>query len=262
MVGSEFASCWLKFGGAHEHLDTLKAELSEWHSNDPYVISSNSDADGSRYGFVVEIKARPRLERWSLIAGDCIHNLRSALDTALYGVAIRENHGFDPPPNAASLQFPICDAPEALADQMSRRRLVDLSTKTQIWIERAQPYNRSHVSKPPLLRLLREFDNLDKHRLLNVVLQHLSDGTIECKKGSLDGHSFKPHFLQTAIQSDVEVLFITVVPPKANVEFKFSGSIAVTVSHSPGPSGERISSLHDTLAALITEVRGIINDAI
>jgi hypothetical protein len=60
----------------------------------------------------------------------------------------------------------------------------------------------------------------------------------------------------------MEVLSVTVVPPKANLEFKFSGAITVTVSHSPGPSGESISSLHDTLAALITEVRGIINDAI
>ncbi len=236
--------------------------MSELHRSDPYVVSTKSDVDGSRYGFVVEIKTQPRLERWSLIAGDCIHNLRSALDTALYAVAVRENHGFDPPPNAASLQFPICDAPEGFAEQMSRRKLVDLSAKAQIWIETAQPFNRSHRSKPPLLRLLREFDNLDKHRLLNVVLQHLSDGTIECKKGSLDGHSFKPHFLRTPIQSGGEVLFVTVVPPKANVEFKFSGSITVTVSHSPGPSLERISSLHDTLAAFISEVRGIINDAI
>jgi hypothetical protein len=251
-----------KVGRAHEHLDTLKSELSAWHSNDPYIVSSNNDADGSRYGFLVEIKTQPQLERWSLIAGDCIHNLRSALDTALYAVAVRENHGFDPPPNASTLQFPICDVPEALAEQMSRRKLVDLSTKAQVWIERAQPYNRSHRSKPPLLRLLREFDNLDKHRLLNVVLQHLSGGTIECKKGSLDGHSFTPHFLRTPIRSGVEVLFVTVVPPKANLEFKFSGAITVTVSHSPGPSGEMISSLHDTLAALITEVRSIINDAI
>jgi hypothetical protein len=118
------------------------------------------------------------------------------------------------------------------------------------------------VRKPPPLRLLREFDNLDKHRLLNLVLQHLSDAEIECKKDSLIGHSFRSRFLGAPVQGGVEVALVTVDPPKINVEFRFKGSIAVTVSHSPGPSGERISSLHDTLAALITEVKIIINDAI
>jgi hypothetical protein len=261
VVGSEFASCWLKIGRAHEHLDTLTSELSEWHRDDPYVVSSNSDANGSRYGFVVEIKAKPPLDRWSLIAGDCIHNLRSALDTALYALAVRENHGIDPA-NAGQLQFPICDTPEALAKQISQRRMTGLSPKAQVWIERAQPYNRSYVHKPPLIRLLAEFDNLNKHRMMNLVLQHLSDAKIESRKISPADHSFKVHFVETPIQSGAEVASVIIDPPSANLDLKLTGSISVTVRHSPSPSGECISSLHDVLAALITEVRGIINDAI
>jgi hypothetical protein len=261
VVGSEFASCWLKLGRAHEHLDTLTSELSEWHRNDPYVVSSNSDANGSRYGFVIEIKIKPPLDRWSLIAGDCIHNLRSALDTALYALAVRENHGVDPA-NAGQLQFPICDTPDALAKQISQRRMTGLSTKAQVWIERAQPYVRSYVHKPPLIRLLAEFDNLNKHRMMNLILQHLYDAKIESRKISTADHSFKVHFVGTPIQSGAEVASVIIDPPNANLDLKFTGSISVTVSHSPSPSGESISSLHDVLAALITEARGIINDAI
>jgi hypothetical protein len=59
MVGPEFASCWLKIGRAEEHFNTFNAEFVEWMGCDPYSISTNSNADGSRYSVIVEIKHPP-----------------------------------------------------------------------------------------------------------------------------------------------------------------------------------------------------------
>jgi hypothetical protein len=42
-------------------------------------------------------------------------------------------------------------------------------------LESIQPYKGPHGAVPPLLSMLREFDDCDKHRLLNVVLANVSE---------------------------------------------------------------------------------------
>jgi hypothetical protein len=259
-LGPEFASCLLKVSRAQEHLDGLKAEFSEWFASDPYFISKTSNTDGSHHGVAIEITKPPNFDRWSLISAECIHNLRTALDTALYAVAIRES-GLNPPPNASELQFPIAESPDSLEKQMRRRKLTSLSTRTQIWIERAQPYNRPHGSNPPVLRLLNELDNSNKHRMLNLAVQHLSEGKITFRSPLIDGVP-TIHFLRTPIYSGVEFAFFTLNPPQRDVKFDFQGSLTISISHSPGPDGGTVSSLHDLLAVLVREVGGIINGAI
>ena len=147
MVGAEFASCLLKLGRAEEHLDLLKSEFAEWGRSDPYAVSTKQNVDGSRHAVVVNIPRKPPFDRWSLIAGDCIHNLRSALDNVLYAVAIRES-GATPPPNFDKLQFPLTSSIGEFNSQCARR-LKGISAKTLRWVEEAQPYNRFHPSNRP-----------------------------------------------------------------------------------------------------------------
>jgi hypothetical protein len=45
--------------------------------------------------------------------GDCLPNLRCALDHLVYAIAIHES-GQSPPPCEGSLAFPICDSPDLL----------------------------------------------------------------------------------------------------------------------------------------------------
>lgn len=234
--------------------------MEEWRGRDPYVISHKSNAEGSRYSFIVDIKTPPPLEQWSLIAGDCVHNLRSALDSALYATAIHDS-GVNPPPDAGRLQFPICDTEAAFDKEKSRRKLSNLSVKAQVWIERAQPYNRTYKDSPSLLRILREFDNTDKHRLLNVTLLAVSNGKVKFIP-PLGNIIPTLNCRTTSVQSGKEFMSLTLSSPKRELKFEFDGSFAVCVRHSPWPSGQGVSSLHDLLASLITEVRGLINDAI
>ena len=259
MMGAEFASCLLKLGRAEEHLDTFKTEFQKWSDSEPYVITKKCNSDGSHHGLVIDIMNPPPQDRWSLIAGDCIHNLRSALDTVVYAVAVRES-GVSPPPNADKLQFPITDCPEAFEVQR-KRRIASLSVKTQAWIERAQPYNRPHKTNPPLLRILSEFSNSDKHRTLNVALQHASHGRFKFLS-PLMGSVPTLHYLRTPIHSGPEFVFFTLDPPKRDVNYKYDGAIAISVTHSPGPSGNTVSGLQDLLECLIAEVRRIINGAV
>jgi hypothetical protein len=91
MIGSEFDTCWLKIGRAEEHWNTLYTENKAWVDGTPYNSSKRCNEDGSRHSLVVEIKKHPPLDRWSLVAGDCVHNLRSTLDALVYALAVRQS---------------------------------------------------------------------------------------------------------------------------------------------------------------------------
>ena len=99
MVGPEFASCWLKIGRAQEHFKIFDSELGEWTNSKPYSILQKSDPEGCRHTLILELKRPFPADKWSLIAGDCIHNLRCALDHLVYALAVK-NSGTTPPPDA------------------------------------------------------------------------------------------------------------------------------------------------------------------
>src|SRR5208282_3855961 len=105
MVGPEFASCWLKIGRAEEHFQAFQTEHDAWVDTSPYQVVRKRNADGSRHSLLAEVNNPPPLDRWSLIAGDCVHNLRSALDHLAYALAAHKIG--EAPPNPRSLQFPI-----------------------------------------------------------------------------------------------------------------------------------------------------------
>lgn len=258
MVGPEFSSCWLKLGRAEEHFNTFKAEIVAWLQGQPYVVSRKSDAEGRRHSLVVEIKSPPPLDRWALIAGDCIHNLRSVLDHLIYAVAVRES-GSSPPPNAKNLQFPIADTPQGFAGQ--KRRIASLSGKVQARIEGSQPYHRPHPDLPPLLALLSEFDNSDKHRLLHVAFANVGSGKFSFTTVGLAPimpSSFGYH--PGPIESGAEFAWFTMEPPKRDVDYHYEATFVVSVAHAAGPSGRTVGELGYLLEILIAEVRRIVDD--
>jgi hypothetical protein len=261
MIGPEFASCFLKLGRAEEHFNTIKAELIEWKERNPYIVSKQCDAQGSRHSLIVEITYPPPLEHWSLIAGDCIHNLRATLDNLVYAIAVKES-GTDLPPNFNILQFPITGTPKEYAGQ--QRRIATLSANTQARIERAQPYNRSHTELPPLLALLSEFDNVDKHRLLNVVVNNVSGGKFSIPLTGEMGIFVPPDigYYSGPIKSGTEFAYFILTPPKRDVHYEYKATFVVSIAHSAGPSGRTFGELAYLLEIIITEVRRIVESFI
>lgn len=255
MLGPEFANCWLKIGRAEEHANTFYRELKTWVDGDPYVIRRKLNADGSRHSLVVEdIKTEPTLDRWGLILGDCIHNLRSTLDNFVYALAIHET-GQDPPADKKILQFPITDKPEDFPKQLWR--LKSLSAHMQAAIERVQPYNRRHPSLPPLLALLRDLDDFDKHRLLNVVIFQVGEGEFSFR---LPPGSGKPvvDFRKERLERGAEMVWFTVSPPQPDLQYDHKAAIVVTIGHIPGPSGNGRTEAPVVIHSLITEVKKVI----
>src|ERR1035441_2446558 len=255
MAGSEFAVCRLKLGRAEEHFDSLKAEIALWKHSNPCVVAKKRDAEGSRHSFIIEIRNRPPLDRWSLIAGDCVHNLRTALDSLVYAIGIAVS-GDNPPPEAHRLQFPIADTLELFVQQRSRIASLGASVNTRI--EGAQPYRRPHQQLPPLLSLIRDFDNFDKHRLLNIVVASLTQGGITWKLSGDDQSTVTAGQHVGPVESGTEVAYHVVSPPKQEMDYEYEGTVEVAVAHAPAPSGRGFTQIEYVLTALLEEVHGIV----
>jgi hypothetical protein len=120
----------------------------------------------------------PPLQRWSLFIADAFNNLRNALDHLVYAIAIHESVP-NLPPHERRLQVPITDSKVKFDEAINDRHLLgQISDPVRAAIENAQPFNRPHPTLPPLLAILRDFTNSDKHKLLHLALATVIQGDI------------------------------------------------------------------------------------
>lgn len=123
--------------------------------------------DDSRQTLTVEVKVVdvPEIpERWSLLVGDALHNLRCALDYLAYELVALNNNGiYD-----ESTQFPIATDPAADERAYGRHgwRTLQLLGPQRPLIEQAQPYHDPANIYAAALGVLQGLSNSDKHRLL------------------------------------------------------------------------------------------------
>jgi hypothetical protein len=154
----------LKLRRAEDHLNALSAEIRENVENHPITIRSQENPiDDSFSAFLENV---PEVKReWGVMLGDFLHNTRSALDhlvcalVVVSGGTVRSRH-----------QFPICDTPRDWERDVGRPprnsgRLGSIDPSHVAIIESMQPYQAT--TGLPSLRILRDFSNADKHRLLH-----------------------------------------------------------------------------------------------
>ena len=71
-------------------IDKLLREIEAWEQARPYTARWSSDDVSSSLSVIVDIDTAPPAQEWGLRFGDAVHNLRSALDHAVYGFAIAD----------------------------------------------------------------------------------------------------------------------------------------------------------------------------
>lgn len=159
-----------KIDRADEHLDALYSELEAFF--EPY--SNRELAYHARDGAWDVILVRPLLDeipplRLSIICGDVVHNLRSALDHLVWQLVLAEGNK---PGKWTS--FPIYSDPKDFNLNVRFRKkkrgsgpLEGINPNGQAWaaIEGAQPYYAVNPRANPL-SMLNELDVTDKHRSL------------------------------------------------------------------------------------------------
>ncbi|MPZ47990.1 MAG: hypothetical protein GEU75_01520 [Dehalococcoidia bacterium] len=171
-----FLSAEAKYRRAIDHFDLLDSELTA-HGRDHIQGAIKSvSLDGTKWTWHLALGEPANLDRWGAIIGECLFDLRSSLDNALYGLAIKASNA-NPPPGERELQFPIADEPSDFRKQ--RWHLADLrNTPYEAGIKLLQPYKRPHPPYRPMLSYLRDFNDRDKHRVYHVLAGGMEGGDV------------------------------------------------------------------------------------
>lgn len=173
-----------KLERAKEHLESLEAQIAVFLRGQPYSLVENLDRKTCTYTVKARIKRQPPL-RIATTAGDCIHNLRSALDHMIVGLCIDagtwpedDEDGNGKRKRPFRPRFPICDT-EDFWNNVHKGNLKGLSDAAIAQVRAFQPYNGYMGGSPqshPLWHL-ETWWNRDKHNLLVPAFGYIEDFT-------------------------------------------------------------------------------------
>jgi len=183
MSGSLLRDPFLKLGRAKVHMEGLYDLIHRWLQDDPCKVEPQLNPQTGEVIVYAEPTREPPVEEWSVIIGDIIHNLRSALDQLVWAltVAYQSTPPLNPIPKRGPgsdwriIGFPICIKPHPLdgsGNVISWHVAKDLKS---LWgvrpslraeFQGLQPFNHGQNAAKKPLAVLNELWNIDKHRHL------------------------------------------------------------------------------------------------
>ncbi len=156
---------YAKVERATDHLNALKSEIAQFCELNAHEVRHEADFQAGEKTLVYYARENIPL-RWSIVIGEIIHNLRSALDQAVYDLTIRESG------QAVELsEFPIFADKNAFLRTTRGGGLYKIrgvGEKTKRVIEELQPFNIRKEGTESVLWLLHELSNIDKHRTIHL----------------------------------------------------------------------------------------------
>jgi len=169
MAGNR-GSWWLKLERAESHLAELDREIARYAARDPYVAvrEIHCELHPACWRFTLQVRHEPD-RGLAMIAGDAVHNMRTALDH-IAAALVPSDHRRD-----AAYPIGLEDNPKTREGFQKRLRGADPEAMTII--RETQPYllpteteRRRHG-----LAVISHLDNLDKHRQLMLIASGLAN---------------------------------------------------------------------------------------
>jgi len=175
-LGSGVRSAKTKLIRAAKHIKALQRSIAKYAASHPYKITKSKSKGTER----LTIPKSPPAEI-SVIAGEVLYQIRSALDHLAFNLVQRNPGGITLPKNwFKRVEFPLyLEAPKEssspsipnslpVPQKAFDRMLPGISKEAFAFIERAQPYYGKGEPNSAL-GYLAELSNIDKHRYLNVI---------------------------------------------------------------------------------------------
>jgi hypothetical protein len=151
----------LKIERAKKHIADLERELRAFLDAKPYGVGAKREPQTRKLIYYVT-SVNPVPEYLSLITGDIIQNLISALDHLAYQLVFKDTGGH--PPKPSKIYFPIADT-ITIYEAEKNRKVEGARKDTFKAIDAIKPYKGGN----DLLWMLYRLNNIDKHRLLLTV---------------------------------------------------------------------------------------------
>lgn len=148
----------LKIDRAKHHINDLNGKINAYLAQRPYTLVVIDDPEAEKR--TVRIKTNIAIpDELSMILGDAIHNLRSALDLVVFGMVGNKA------PRPEAVQFPFASRVEALEATIKNRQVEFAGEKVVNAIKALKPYPGGDA----LLYGIHALDIADKHKLIVAV---------------------------------------------------------------------------------------------
>jgi hypothetical protein len=178
----DLTECMARREWASQHLGRLRAAVKAYEHSNPYAI--RQDFDSRAYASSVYITPTPVSLEISFMAGDVIHNLRSALDHLAWQLALAIDprapvFPLEDDPDGAGwrgLYFPLGSKPDD-ADDWLPKRLRGASDDIKAFLRDVQAVAAADNPRDATVWKLQELSKADKHRvpLIAVPSLHQTD---------------------------------------------------------------------------------------
>jgi hypothetical protein len=160
--------CRAKLNRAIELTTELEDKLRQFLSANPkpYNVKGEHRNEDREFHLVVSGPQPPLI--FSVLAGEIIHHLRSALDHAIWAIATCKMSSPSESSPSERLQFPICDSKMGFEKSISNGVIKGVGDEAAKIVESVQPFKQP-IPRDTVLSALNKASNTDKHRLLLVV---------------------------------------------------------------------------------------------
>jgi hypothetical protein len=198
----------LKLNRAGHHIDAIERDLAGGLTDpQPRRLSRRTLRGGREYRFYVA-DAAPDLDvdAWAVEIGDCLFNLRAALDHLVFQLHVRRFRGRVPPPGEHDSAFPIRRRVPR-GETNTWREISALAERERVALKQFQPYIRRkdrnrHVRGA--LAALAELNNTDKHRHIHVARRAVFAHVVPTVFPDDCGFSYQ-HFYGRPLEPGIEV---------------------------------------------------------
>lgn len=162
MPAPEFDTAHLKVSRAADHSQELAHIWNEYLEPHPFDHALLSTGYGE---WTLRVsQARPVPPELSIVFGEWLFELRSALDSLLWATAVHMSRQ-DPPPAESQLQYPIYDSREAW--EANLRRLRPLADHQRSMLLQMQPFSSPNPDTN-FLGWINRLARIDRHRRMTV----------------------------------------------------------------------------------------------
>ncbi len=248
----------LRLKRAEYHVQSLEAEVARWLETRPYHVTVEVEDDIGEKVVKLKVLEQPP-DELGLIAGDCLHNLRSALDNLAFELAMAHIGEALSESMAGDSGFPIFRSNPPQSVKKLKRMIRGVHPDAQTIIESLQPYHsgRAYWSEP--LWVLRELSNSDKHRLPYLTLLLPTDGLFSVEDLVPDGEwrGKRAILIFDPIEGSAE---IARYPVAANFETKVDVNLnlALSVGFRNGSSVPKLMPVNEILRLILNHMNEMV----
>jgi hypothetical protein len=256
-----------KLNRADDHLRSIEEVIDADAVSKLVKTWTDRDRQGRVRVRVREVEEFPGV--WDAWIGECVYNMRSALDHLAYGLNILGSEE-DPPPNGGISQFPIYSDRRTYrkggrSGRPAGKLIEHFPRGARTAVERVQPYHGRKNDPAGARRLsdLAQLSNIDKHRRFPIAAAGQQGMIIP---GHIEGHAVTAWTTKfRVLEPDTTIVWLEVptLPPackEPDVDLDFMANIEFVGPAANPPVSLLVPSepVLFTLKAILTYIRGTV----